>query len=165
MIVGDDSGSRLHWALIDPGLADSADFSFYDYEGAGAFFCYLSGTPARTQNNLAIFRHVLRKVQKEGVTQEELDQAKSKILSRVVRGSERPMGRMRALGTAWTYLGKYRSVDDELKAFEAVTQHKIQQVIEKYPFDEMTILALGPLKKLHRPKRFIVSRGAFDAKR
>ena len=152
MIVGDDSGSRLHWALIDPGHADSADFSFYDYEGAGAFFCYLSSAPAKTQNNLAIFRGVLRQVQKDGVTREELEQAKSKILSRVVRGSERPMGRMRALGNAWTYLGKYRSVDDELQAFEAVTERKIQQVIEKYPFDAMTVLALGPLRKLQKPR-------------
>ncbi len=152
MIVGDDSGSRLHWALIDPGLADSADFSFNEYDGAGAFFCYLSSAPGKMQNNLTIFRNVLRKVQKGGVTKEEVDQAKSKILSRVVRGSERPMGRMRALGSAWTYLGKYRSVDDELKAFEAVTERKIHQVIERYPFDEMTVLALGPLRKLRRSR-------------
>ena len=59
-------------------------------------------------------------MQKDGLSAEELQQAKSKVLSRVVRGSERPMGRLQALGMAWTYLGKYRSVDDELNAFEAV---------------------------------------------
>ena len=32
-VLGDDSGSRLHWALIDPGLADSADMSFHEYDG------------------------------------------------------------------------------------------------------------------------------------
>ena len=61
-------------------------------------------------------------MQKDGITEEELHQAKSKILSRVVRGSERPMGRMQALGMTWTYLDEYRTVDDELKAFEAVSQ-------------------------------------------
>ncbi|HMP04629.1 MAG TPA: pitrilysin family protein, partial [Gemmatales bacterium] len=40
--VGDDTGSRLYWALVDPGLAESADLSFHEYDGAGAFFCYLS---------------------------------------------------------------------------------------------------------------------------
>ena len=40
----------------------------------------------------------------------------------------------------WTYLGKYRSVDDELKAFEAVDLKKIAQVLERYPFDELAIL-------------------------
>ena len=38
MIVGDDSGSRLYWALVDPGLADSADCSFHEYEGTGSFY-------------------------------------------------------------------------------------------------------------------------------
>src|SRR5262249_5503939 len=37
LILGDDTGSRLHWALVDPGLADSADCSFHEYDGAGAF--------------------------------------------------------------------------------------------------------------------------------
>ena len=27
MAIGDDSGSRLYWALVDPGLAESADCS------------------------------------------------------------------------------------------------------------------------------------------
>src|SRR5207248_4358492 len=36
MAVGDDSGSRLDWALIDPGLAESADCTYRGYEGAGA---------------------------------------------------------------------------------------------------------------------------------
>ena len=48
-------------------------------------------------------------MQREGITEEELHQAKSKILSRVVRGSERPMGRMQAIGMAWTYLHEYRT--------------------------------------------------------
>jgi len=45
-------------------------------------------------------------------------QARSKVLSRLVRGSERPKGRMMALGMNWTYQHQYRSVDDELRAFE-----------------------------------------------
>jgi len=148
MILGDDSGSRLHWALIDPGHADSADLSFYEYDGAGTYFGFLSCAPKKTDKNLAIFQGVLRQVQKEGVSDRELAQAKSKILSRVVRSAERPMGRMRAIGSSWTYLGEYRSVDDELKAFEAVTRKKIQQVLERYPFDDLAILALGPAKKV-----------------
>jgi predicted Zn-dependent peptidase len=152
MILGDDSGSRLYWALVDPGLADSADVSYHEYEGTGSFYCSFSCEPGRTQKNLAIVQGVLRQVQQEGITAEELRQAKCKILSRLVRGSERPMGRMQALGMAWTYLHEYRSVDDELRAFQAVTVKKIRQVLEKYPFDKVTTLALGPLEKLRKPR-------------
>jgi predicted Zn-dependent peptidase len=151
MILGDDSGSRLHWALVDPGLADSADVSFHEYEGTGSFYTSFSCEPGRTARNLAIVQGIARQVRQEGVSDEELRQAKSKILSRVVRGSERPMGRLQALGMAWTYLGQYRSVDDELKAFQAVTRNKIRQVLDRYPLDKVTTLALGPLEKLRKP--------------
>jgi predicted Zn-dependent peptidase len=90
-------------------------------------------------------------VQREGITDEELQQAKSKILSRVVRGSERPMGRMQAIGSAWTYLNKYRTVDDELKAFEAVSLKSIRDLLDQYPLDQATIFAYGPLEQLRRP--------------
>jgi predicted Zn-dependent peptidase len=151
LALGDDSGSRLYWALVDPGLADSADASFHDYEGTGSFYTSFSCEPEQTEENLDIVRDLLREVQRDSITEEELQQAKSKIGSRVVRGSERPMGRMQAIGMAWTYLHQYRTVDDELKAFDAVTLKSIREVLERYPLDLVTTLALGPLKEL-RPR-------------
>jgi predicted Zn-dependent peptidase len=152
MILGDDSGSRLYWALVDPGLAESADVSFHEYEGTGSFYTSFSCEPGLTAKNLALVRGVFRQVQEEGITEEELRQAKSKILSRVVRGSERPMGRMQALGMTWTYLRSYRSVDDELNAFQAVNRKKIRQVLDRYPLEQTTTFALGPLDKLRKPR-------------
>ena len=84
---------------------------------------------------------VLSQAQKDGISEEELIQAKNKILSRVVRGSERPMGRMQALGRDWLYLGSYRTVDEELQAFEAVTLADIRTVLDRYPFDKLSVLA------------------------
>jgi predicted Zn-dependent peptidase len=148
MIIGDDSGSRLYWALVDPGLADSADMGYHEYQGAGGYYTSFSCEPGNTEDNLAIIRDILHEVQTEGVSAEELAVAKSKILSRIVRGSERPMGRMQALGMGWTYLGSYRSVDEELANFDAVTLKDIREVLDRFPFDQLTVLALGPLAKL-----------------
>ena len=141
----------MYWALIDPGLADSADASFHDYEGTGSFYTSLSCDPEDTQENLATVLEVLYEVQHEGLSEAELSQAKSKIGSRVVRSSERPMGRMQAIGMAWTYLHQYRTVDDDLKAFDAVTLDSIRQVLDAYAIDQVTTLALGPLETLARP--------------
>jgi predicted Zn-dependent peptidase len=151
MAVGDDSGSRLYWALVDPGLADSADCSFHEYEGTGSFYTSFSGEPEQAEANLGMVLEVLGGVQKDGITEEELNQARSKVLSRVVRSSERPKGRMVALGMNWTYQHQYRSVDDELRAYEAVTLKSVREVLERYPLDRVTTLALGPLKKLEAP--------------
>ena len=151
MIVGDDSGSRLYWALVDPGLADSADCSFHEYEGTGSFYTSFSGEPDQAESNLEIVLDVLRTVQRDGVKEEELQQARNKVLSRVVRASERPKGRMVAVGMHWTYQHEYRSMDDELKAYEAVTTKAIREVLDRYPIDRVTTLALGPLASLPAP--------------
>jgi predicted Zn-dependent peptidase len=148
LAIGDDSGSRLYWGLVDPGLAESADCSFHEYEGTGSYYTSFSCEPEHARSNLALVRSILDEVQRQGITEAELQQAKSKILSRVVRGSERPMGRMQAIGMAWTYLQQYRSVDDELQAFDAVTLKSIREVLDTYPIDRTTTLALGPLTEM-----------------
>ncbi len=150
-VVGDDSGSRLYWALVDPGLADSADTSFHDYQGTGSFYTSFSCDPSKVETNLEITAKILREVRQNGVTEDELRQAKSKIGSRVVRGSERPMGRMQAIGMTWTYLQTYRTVDQELKAFDSVSLKTIREVLDRYPIDRFTTLALGPMKKVKAP--------------
>jgi predicted Zn-dependent peptidase len=153
LAIGDDSGSRLYWELVDPGLAETAECSFHDYEGTGSFYTSLSCEPARTEEDLRLVLEVLQDVQRKGITEGELQQAKSKIGSRVVRSSERPMGRMQAMGMAWTYLHQYRTVDDELKAFDAVTLKEIREVLDQYPLDQVTTLALGPLENLPPPEK------------
>jgi len=153
MIVGDDSGSRLYWALVDPGLAESADCSYHEYEGTGSFYTSFSGEPEEAESNLEIVLEVLRDTGRDGVTEEELQQARNKILSRVVRASERPKGRMIAVGMHWIYQHEYRTMDDELKAYEAVTTKTIREVLDRYPIDRVSTLALGPLTSLKQPKR------------
>src|SRR5205807_6309794 len=63
--VGDDSGSRLHWALVDPGYAESADCTFHEYDGTGSFYTSYSSEPKRAQKNLAVIQRVLASVQKK----------------------------------------------------------------------------------------------------
>jgi predicted Zn-dependent peptidase len=150
LALGDDTGSRLYWTLIDPGLADSADVSPDESDGTGATLVSFSCEPEQTEEDLGIVREVLADVQRDGITEEELNQAKSKIQSRLVRGSERPMGRMNAVGMSWTYLKKYRSVDDELQAFDAVSLKSVREVLDRYPLTRTTTLAYGPLTNLRQ---------------
>jgi predicted Zn-dependent peptidase len=150
-VVGDDTGSRLYWALEDPGLLDAANMDFHEYDNAGTYYTYLSGDTEEFQQSLEIACQVLDAVQSNGVTEEELQQAKSKLGARMVRGSERPMGRMQALGYYWTYLKKYRTVDEELQAVDAVTTRSIRELLERHPVNDPAIVALGPLTQLRHP--------------
>ena len=148
LALGDDGGSRLYWALVDPGLADGADCAFYENDASGSVCVTISGEPEQAAENLAIARKVLAEVQADGITEDELRTAKSKIASRVVRGSERPMGRMQAIAAAWQYTGEYRDVDTELANYDAVTLADVRAYLDAYPVTATTVIAFGPATEL-----------------
>jgi predicted Zn-dependent peptidase len=143
--VGDDSGSRLYWALVDPGLVESASCGTDQNQGCGLTVTSFSCDPGQVPGNLDVVRTILDEVQHGGVTAEELTQAKNKIASRLVRHSERPMGRMRAIASSWIYCEEYSDVDQELARFDAVTLDTIREYLNRYPINEATVVEYGPL--------------------
>ena len=117
-ILGDHTGSRLYWTLIDPGLADGAELSYQDYNQAGAFFTFLSCEPDSTQANLGRIAELYKTAMAQGLTDQELTQAKNKVLARSVLRSERPMGRLASLGFHWMYRHVYITVEEELRGLQ-----------------------------------------------
>lgn len=151
-VIGDDSGSRLYWDLIDSGLAESASLSHYDYHGAGLFMTYLSCDPELAHENLERVQKIYRQVEANGISQSELSQAKNKINSRVVLGSEKPRGRLFNVGGNWMQRREYRSVKTDLDAVEAVTLDQVTAVLRKYPLTNNTTVCIGPLESVAAPR-------------
>jgi predicted Zn-dependent peptidase len=150
-VLGDDSGSRLFWELVDPGLAEHLSLGHSDYQGAGLFATYMSCDPEYAADNLQKIFEIYRRAEREGIAQAELDQAKSKINSRVVLGSERPRGRLFTVGSNWIARREYRSMKDDLDAVEAVTLDDLHAVLARYPLTQSTTVAIGPLEDLTDP--------------
>lgn len=147
-VMGDDSGSRFHWALVETGKVDSADFNYHEYEGVGSFIVSASCRPETTSENLATLRRLLDEVVRDGITEEELMQAKNKIGSRVVLAAERPQNRLSSLGYNWSYRKEYRSMVDDLHDLNAVTTKDVRELLDTYPPQKQTTLSLGPLSSL-----------------
>ena len=97
VIVGDSVSSRLYWELVDPGYVEAANLWHHDFEGSGFYGVYLCCDPGSTEKNRERIRTILEDVNKNGVSETELAQAKSKVCSQIVLGSERPRGRRDAL--------------------------------------------------------------------
>ncbi|WP_422927324.1 M16 family metallopeptidase [Singulisphaera sp. PoT] len=151
-VLGDHTGSRLYWSLIDPGYADGVDVSYQDYNQAGTFFTFLSCEPDETQANLARITEVYRAAMAGDLTEEELTQAKNKVLARSVLRSERPMGRLASLGFHWTYRREYVSVAHELEAFSKVTLDDLHRLCQQWPLLPMTVVSVGPTTDVHAPE-------------
>lgn len=150
IIVGDDSGSRLFWELVDPGHVEACELGFNEYDGAGTWLTYLSCGPDETAENLDRVRAIYDKVNAEGVTSVELETAKNKVLSRIVLRSERPMGRLSSLGGNWLYRKEYQSVEDDLEAVRRLTVHDLRDLLSVYPLAHTTTVTIGPLAELPR---------------
>lgn len=150
-ILGDHTGSRLYWELVDPGHADGVDLSYQDYNRAGAFYSFLSCEPEHAQENLERIAGVYRAIMAEGPTADELSQAQNKVAARSVLRSERPMGRLMSLGFHWTYRREHLSVERELEMFSGVTLGDIRRVMEEYPLLPMTVVSVGPTTELKPP--------------
>ncbi len=145
--IGDDSSSRFHWELVDPGKVESAGFAGDQSQASGFVAAMISGAPEATAENWGIARRVLDEIQKNGLEADEIHQAKTKIASRIVRAAERPMGRMRSIADSWIYCGEYADPDVELARFDAVSADSIREYLERFPITDMTVVSYGPLEQ------------------
>ena len=143
-IVGDDSGSRLFWALVDSGRAEYAGIGAYEFDGAGILMTYLCCAPEQTEANLRLLTDIQQQVQQQGVTADELELAKSKVCSQVVRHGERPGNRLFSVGNGWLQRRAYRSVKQSVAAYQAVTLDEINALLAAHPLTEQATVRIGP---------------------
>ncbi len=148
VILGDDSGSRFFWELIDPGHVESASLSHHDGQGAGSFVCYMACDPEFAADNLKRLADIYARVEAEGISETELAQAKSKLNSRVVLSGERPRGRLFNIGRNWQDRREYRTIQDDLAAVDKMTTADLAAVLKKYPLSKNTTVAVGPLEAI-----------------
>ena len=151
-VLGDDTGSRLYWELVDSGLAEQASLYHHEYEGAGLFLTYMSCDPDERPRISSGSPTSIARPRSEGITPDELAQAKSKVASRVVLSGERPRGRLFALGGDWVQRREYRSVRDDLEAVSAITVEQVLSVLRRYPLTRSTTVTIGPLEKVRAPE-------------
>ena len=147
-IVGGGEGSRLHWALVHPGLAEGASMGHDAQDGVGAFYGFIVSRPERAAEVLKIWRSEVANACKNGVTDDELERAKRKFASALTLRAETPMGRMRPVGYDWLYRGQQTSTESLLEQILAVSRADVNAVLATKPFENPAIVGLGPIENL-----------------
>ncbi len=132
-ILGGGDGSRLHWALIDTGLAEAAAASVDTNDQYGEQLTYAVCDPADAQQVAAILRSEMENVV-DTLTEDDLVKVVAKAETAAAVASERPAGRMQRLGSMLTTSGKYVSLEEELSKIESLTIKDLQEVAEAYPW-------------------------------
>ena len=145
MIIGDDSGSRLYWDLVDSGRAEHAACHHHDFLDAGIFVTQLSCEPETTHSLLDRIVEIYQGAE-DDLSTNEVDQARNKLLSRVVLAGESPRQRLFSLGLEWAHLSRYRSVSDDLATLDTISREDLHRILAEWhlPASSSTVLA-GPL--------------------
>jgi len=142
-IIGDDVGSRFFWELVDKALAETATMQFGAMDGTGVFCSYICCISENVGKVLDTVRDIFGSLSQNGITEDELQKAKNKMLSALVIKNELPMGRLVDLGFNWIYLEQYRTVEDDISAIKAVTIDDVHLLIEQFDAGDFTQFSIG----------------------
>ncbi|WP_407571228.1 M16 family metallopeptidase [Deinococcus altitudinis] len=141
-IVGGENG-RLYWALLDTGLADSADLSHAEYQETGVFEGGFSCDPERAAQVLGVYRGVLNSLQQDGVSEAEVRRAARKLAVSTLLRSETPQGQLFGLGMEYLALGRVVTVEEAVQRVADVTVQDVAALLALRPFDVQVTVALG----------------------
>ncbi len=144
MIVGDYTGSRFYWALVDNALADTAAMQYESMDGAGAVYSYIRCSSENKDKVMEIVAEIFDDIQRNGVSESELRTARNKVLSAVTIKSETPMGRLVNLGFNWVYRNEYRDINEDIAAIKAVKTGDINALMREFKLSRFTQLSIGP---------------------
>jgi predicted Zn-dependent peptidase len=147
-ILGDDNGSRLFYALVEPAIADEANMSHQALDGTGAFLSFLSTDPARAVQAVRITREVFAAFLEEGPSDSELQAAKNKIASSATLKGELPMGRLVNVGFDWVYRRQYIPLAEQIERLLAVNGQEVLDLARRYDISAVTVLGLGPAEAI-----------------
>ena len=133
-IIGDSSGSRMYWELVDKGLADSASLDSDERDGTGCLMVYVSTSPSKLDEVVKIARGIV--ATPLDFTDADLERAKAKIVARIVLDGELPMGRLMSLGLEWTYRRTTTPLSETIARIRSVSRADIERALQKFPMND-----------------------------
>jgi predicted Zn-dependent peptidase len=142
-VLGMSDNSRLHWALVEPGLAEEASAGYDPHDGSGSFYVFASCDPARLDEVWSVVEREIAAVA-ASVTAEDLERLRNKLLTGVTVSGEKPADRMQRLGRTWTYHREYRTLESELERIGRVSVGDVRAVAEVFPLKPVTVGRLLP---------------------
>ena len=150
-VLSGGMGARLFTEVREKrGLAYAVHAGGSYLKGFGYAQAYAGTTPERAQETLDTLIAELKRLA-EGVTEEELERARTGLLSSLVMGGESTGARAGAIATDLYYLGRVRSLEEIRDQIEAVDPASIAAHLREFPPENFTVAALGP-RRLEMPE-------------
>ena len=146
-VLGSGMNSRLFMEVREKrGLAYSVGARFDAMSAAGLLRIYAGTQPERARESVEVIREELQKLERLGLTDEELALGKTRLKSRVILSSESTGSRVMRLGRDWFYEQRFRPLHESREAIDAVTLDQVMDYLAQARITEtLGMVAFGPL--------------------
>lgn len=141
-ILGDSSGSRMYWALVDTGIAECASADLEDRDAVGCVSAYAASAPEKIDQVAQRMEEILATPLE--FSDADLERAKAKITTKIMLNGELPMGRLMSLGLEWNLRRTPHSLRREIASFREVNRKAIEAALEKFPIGKLSLYRLLP---------------------
>jgi len=131
-VLGGGDGSRLHWALLETGLAEDVGVHYEGREAAGHYLLYACCDPGDAHQVEAVIMEQVAALP-ASLDEEDLQRVTRRVATAAALHGERPSGQMQRIGQQRLAMGEYRSLEDEIAHFTGLTIRDLQRACERYP--------------------------------
>lgn len=148
-ILGGGSTSRLFERIReDEGLAYSI-YTFYNsYAHGGAFGVYAAIAPENLRRTMDLCFEEIRRLRDTLVPEEEVNNNREQLKGAILMALESTFHRMSRMARSMTYFGRVLSVDEIIRAVDAVGPEDVQRLAQDvFRPDRLTMTVLGPVGK------------------
>lgn len=143
-VLSGGMGARLFTEVREKrGLVYSVSASPNTHRGCGFNMAYAGTTPERAQETLDVLLQELQRIAND-ITPEEVERAKTGLLSRVVMQEESSRARTGAIARDQFMLGRVRPLEEILQGVQKVTAGSIADFYRANPPANFTVVTLGP---------------------
>jgi predicted Zn-dependent peptidase len=129
------------------GLAYSV-FTFNDfYRDAGVFGIYLGTDQVHLREAFDVIINECRRLKRTSLRKEVLNRVKEQLKGQFTLTMESTSVRMHRIGRLELMIGTYQTLDETIKAIDAVTSREVRDLAnELFDEDQISIAALGPME-------------------
>jgi predicted Zn-dependent peptidase len=145
-VLGGGMSSRLFEEVREKrGLVYSVGASYVPGRHQGSWRAYAGTTPEKAPQTYAVLLHEMRKLDAEGVTEDEFERFRGSTRSSVIMSGESTNARLRSLLTSWWYEGRMKPLSYVRERIDSVTLEQVNRTLREWPVAErLVVCALGP---------------------
>lgn len=142
-LAGGMSGRLFTEIREKRGLCYAVSASYASLPGMGAITAYSGTSNERAQQTLDQLLVELTRLA-DGITQAELDRAKTCLKSSTIMSGESTGARTSALAYDFFMRGRVRTMDEIIKAIDAPTLTQVNEFLARNPAKDFTVVLVGP---------------------